>query len=71
MTREVLIKKVEDLPEPYINKVSKYIKKLLHKKNKTNKKFDPFYSEENQAILRRSIKEAEMGMLTEHDLIRL
>ena len=31
--------------------------------------YDPFYSEENQARLARSIADAEAGKLTVHDLI--
>ena len=30
---------------------------------------DPFYSEENMAVLLQSIKDANEGKLTEHDLI--
>ena len=30
---------------------------------------DPFYSEENMNFLRKSIKDAEMGKLTAHELI--
>ena len=32
-------------------------------------KADPFYSASNQAVLRQSIKDAEAGKLTEHELI--
>ena len=31
--------------------------------------FDPFYSEKNQVRLERSIKHAEAGQITEHELI--
>jgi DNA-damage-inducible protein J len=30
---------------------------------------DPFYSEKNQSRLRRSIKQAELGQVTEHELL--
>jgi DNA-damage-inducible protein J len=30
---------------------------------------DPFYSERNMKILRESIRDADMGKLTEHELI--
>jgi DNA-damage-inducible protein J len=30
---------------------------------------DPFYSEKNMKVLRESIREADEGKLTEHDLI--
>ena len=32
-------------------------------------RIDPFYSEENMKVLRRSIKEADEGKLTAHELI--
>ena len=32
-------------------------------------KIDPFYSENNLKVLRQSIKDADEGKLTEHDLI--
>ncbi|KRK88802.1 hypothetical protein FD17_GL002272 [Lentilactobacillus sunkii DSM 19904] len=32
-------------------------------------KADPFYSKENQDVLRKSIKEAEKGKITQHDLM--
>jgi DNA-damage-inducible protein J len=34
-------------------------------------KTDPFYSESNMRVLRQSIKEADEGKLTEHDLIEV
>ena len=32
---------------------------------------DPFYSDSNMRVLRKSIAEAETGKLTEHDLIEI
>ena len=32
---------------------------------------DPFYSEKNMKILRESIRDADAGKLTEHDLIEV
>ena len=34
-------------------------------------KTDPFYSESNMRVLRQSIKEANEGKLTEHELIEV
>jgi len=34
-------------------------------------KVDPFYSESNMRVLRASIKEADEGKLTEHELIEV
>ena len=34
-------------------------------------KTDPFYSESNLKVLRQSIKDADEGRLTEHELIKL
>jgi len=31
--------------------------------------FDPFYSPQNQAVLLRAVADAEVGRVTEHDLI--
>jgi DNA-damage-inducible protein J len=32
---------------------------------------DPFYSEENQKVLRESIRQADQGKLTAHELIEI
>ena len=34
-------------------------------------KTDPFYSENNLSVLRQSIKDADEGRLTEHELIEV
>ncbi|GHU96864.1 hypothetical protein FACS1894208_11960 [Clostridia bacterium] len=60
-----LMEEIRDLPKDKMGQLISFARFL-----KTEaKSYDPFYSPENQALLRRSIADAEAGRLTVRELI--
>lgn len=81
MTKEALKERINDLPDECVEEVLDFVDFLIQKVHEEDEEDeavsegsdeteDPFWSEENQAALRRSIAQAQAGInMHEHELI--